>query len=81
MEKKLFIVEFGKPENTYASSSLHVIASSFDEAVEKAKVHLDSKESSERITIINKDGDLVLPQQNDIWRVKAVKVIADEIIW
>lgn len=78
MNKKLFVVEFGRPESNWPSAAVFVIAKSFNEAEEKAKLHLESKKPEPK-SIVNAEGDLML-NRDETLNVKGIKVVSEEIV-
>lgn len=93
MDNKLFIVEFGNPDmglmffsstsNNY-QNPLYVIATSYDEAVSKAMIYVETKMDERNSEmgggIIDRDGSLHLPNEETL-TVKAVRLATDEVVW
>jgi hypothetical protein len=89
-DKKLFIVEFGRPELGFGSmfgfasnvqQPVYVIASDYNEAAEKALAYVEYKRKTTPRNILTDDGSLNPIKDDDEIKVKAVKLAADEIIW
>lgn len=83
-EKKLYIVEFGRPSpqgfhfsSAGAHEPLYVVAGSYDEAAAKAITYVEHKTSVQNI--LDSDGSL-RNFDSDV-NVKMVKLACDEIVW
>ncbi len=88
-DKKLYIVEFGRPNIRGMShyspfariqEDLCVMANSHDEAADKAFVYATAHQESQGV--INSQGDLVLGQKDEApLQVVSVRLACDKIIW
>ena len=83
-DKKLFIVEFGKPDVISSFSFIRteqppvfVLACSYDEAVEKAIIHVES--NAEPKSVIGPDGSL-LNLDHEPLTIKSVRLACNEIV-
>lgn len=82
---KLFYVEFGEPDfegfsiftGKYTQLPLFVIAKSYDEAVSKALLHVETTQESG--SVISSDGSLDL--NKDEIKIKSIRLASDEIIF
>lgn len=81
-EQKLFIVEFGKPDepgwSSFGSSNhdpVFVIAKSFDEVVSKSLEYADSKTKS----ITDSDGNL--KSDDGKVKIKSIKVACEQFVY
>lgn len=84
-KKKLFIVEFGEPQNAYSTElSVYVIAQDYNEAANKATLYADNKRNEEDKVknLFTDDGSLTnfAKTERKPLQVKAVK-FAGDVIW
>jgi hypothetical protein len=90
-DKKLFIVEFGKPEHGMSMSFMdfhrnqppvYVIAKDYNEAASKGLAYAEyKKQNTPQKNVIDSDGSLNNFDDDDEIKVKAVRLAAEEIVW
>lgn len=88
-DKKLFIVEFGAPDVIHSWSvckqdPVFVVAKDYNEAANKAMMYIEYKEKNKpEKSIISYDGSLDLSKDdnNDMIKIKAIKLATEEVIW
>ncbi len=92
-DKKLFIVEFGKPELGFGSmfgfdsniqQPVYVVANDYNEAASKALAYAQyKKENAPTKSVIGLDGSLrpTNNNENEEIRVRSVKLASEEVIW
>lgn len=90
-DKKLFIVEFGKPEhgmslpfmNFHTQPPVYVIAKDYNEAASKGLAYAEyKKQNTPQKSVLDSDGSLNnLDEKDEEIKVKAVRLAAEEIVW
>ena len=91
-DKKLFIVEFGKPEQAMSlpfmefhrnQPPVYVVAKDYNEAASKGLAYAEYKrEHMPQKSILDSDGSLNnIEEKNEVIKVRAVRLAAEEIVW
>jgi hypothetical protein len=87
-DKKLFVVEFGRPEigfNMFSISAhppIYVVANDYNEAAEKALAYAEYKRTTTPRNILTDDGSLNPNNGKDEEiKIKAIRLASEEIIW